>query len=120
MGITEPLPPTGTVDLRTRGRRSGEDRWVEIWFVRVEARMLITGTPGRRGWLANLQVDPNATVRFRDPAREVAVAARVVTDPVERRRLIPLIWQAQPWYAGQGHSLDAWVSDAPIVEVVAA
>lgn len=93
---------TGTIDLRTTGRRSGKYRWVETWYVRVEGRLILTGTPGPRDWLANLAADPRAVVRFRDPVREVEVSARVITDPAERRRLVPLIWAAQPWYAAQG------------------
>lgn len=114
-GIPSALPSTGTVDLRTTSRRSGQDRWTEIWFVYVDGSLVITGTPGTRGWLANLRATPEATLRFRDPARDVPVVAQVVTDPAERRRLVPLIWAAQPWYAARGHSVDDWVANAPMV-----
>lgn len=114
-GIPSPLPSTGTVDLRTTGRRTGQDRWTEIWFVYVDGSLVITGTPGTRGWLANLRATPEATLRFRDPARDVPVVAQVVTDPAERRRLVPLIWAAQPWYSEQPHSVADWVASAPMV-----
>ncbi|WP_052590473.1 nitroreductase/quinone reductase family protein [Luteipulveratus mongoliensis] len=109
------LPVTGTVDLQTTGRRTGHQRWVEIWFVYVDGQLVVTGTPGARNWLANLRSTPEARVRFRDPLREVAVVARLVKDPAERRRLVPLIWEAQPWYAEQPFSMEDWVADAPLV-----
>lgn len=116
-GVVAGLPATGTVDLATLGRRSGEQRWVEIWYVVVEGRLLVTGTPGRRDWLANLRADPRAAVRFRAPTREVQFEARVISDEGARLHLVPRIWRVQPWYAAQPYSLDEWVDSAPVVEL---
>lgn len=76
---------------------------------------MLTGTPGRRDWLANLVADPRATVALRDPARTVEATARVITDPARRSELVPLIWDAQPWYAQQPFTRSEWESGAPMV-----
>ena len=56
-----------TIDIVTRGARSGERRTTEIWFTRVGDEIFITGTPAgdgtpgrrrRRDWLANLTAHP--------------------------------------------------------------
>ena len=54
-----------TVDITTTGRRSGQPRRLEIWLLGIDGRYFITGTPGRRDWLANLQADPELTVHLK-------------------------------------------------------
>ena len=49
------LPPTGTCEISTLGRRSGRVSRIEIWYVVVDAQIVLTGTPGSRHWLANLR-----------------------------------------------------------------
>ncbi|HSJ70682.1 MAG TPA: nitroreductase family deazaflavin-dependent oxidoreductase [Acidimicrobiia bacterium] len=109
----EALARTRTVDLTTIGRRSGQPRTVEIWWFHVDGRFIITGTPGRRDWLANVRANPRVTVSagngdFHGTATEVDDAAfkrRVFTD-------------AQiGWYRTQA-DLDELISTAPMVEVV--
>ena len=51
-----------TIHITTTGRRSGLPRRVEIWWFRVDGRFIITGTPGRRDWVANLRADPRLTL----------------------------------------------------------
>lgn len=109
------LPSTGTCDLSTLGRTSGAVRRIEIWYVVVDGLLVLTGTPGRRGWLANLRARPEATLHLRDPERDLPVVAREVTDPGERRRIIEGATRAQPWYAEQPYSLDDWVAGSPVV-----
>ena len=109
------LPPTGTCDVSTLGRRSGSTRRTEIWYVVVDGRIVLTGTPGPRGWLANLRDHPEAALHLRDPARDLAVQAREVTDPARRRRIAEEAFRLQPWYADQPYSIDDWVAHAPMV-----
>ncbi len=111
----EHLPSTSVCDLTTTGRRSGRPARIEIWFVVVDGRVVLTGTPGRRDWLANLRADPRATLHLRDPDQDVAVVAEEVTDPTDRRALVRGVWRVQPWYSRQGDGIDAWVARAPIV-----
>ncbi len=109
------LPLTGTCDLSTIGRRSGRPRRVEIWYVLVDGRVVVTGTPGARHWLANLRDHPDAVLHLRDPDRDVAVTAREVTGREARRRVAEAGWRLQPWYAEQPYSVDDWVADSPMV-----
>ena len=116
------MPPTAaeltqfakalTVDLTTIGRRSGEPRTVEIWWFRVDERFIITGTPGRRDWLANIRANPAVTVSVNgDPYRGTAVE---ITDQDFKRRVFtdPRI----SWYRTQA-DLDRLVATAPMIEI---
>lgn len=109
------VPPTGTCDLSTVGRRSGTLRRVEVWYVVVDDRIVLTGTPGARHWLANLRSNPAAVLHLRQPDRDLAVTATEVTDRDERLRVAREAWQLQPWYAEQPFSLEEWVDGSPMV-----
>ena len=110
-----PETRTGTCDLTTVGRRSGRRRRVEIWYVVVDGRIAVTGTPGARHWLANLRGNPEAVLHLRTPQRDVAVTAEEVTDEAARRRIATEAWRLQPWYADQPYSLEEWVAGSPMV-----
>jgi deazaflavin-dependent oxidoreductase (nitroreductase family) len=109
----ETLAATPTIDLTTIGRRSGRRHTVEIWWFHVDGRFIITGTPGRRDWLANVRANPRVTVsagngEFHGTATEIDDAAfkhRVFTDA----RI--------GWYRTQA-DLDELIATAPMVEVV--
>jgi deazaflavin-dependent oxidoreductase (nitroreductase family) len=109
------LPRTGTCDLSTVGRRTGHSRRVEIWYVVVDGRIVVTGTPGARHWLANLRERPAAVLHLRGPDRDVTVTAEEVTDEAARRRVAAEAWRLQPWYAEQPYSVEDWVADSPMV-----
>lgn len=114
------VPATGTCDLRTVGRRSGEVRQVETWYVVVDGRIVLTGTPGARSWLANLRRDPSAVLHLREPERDLAVTAREVTERAERLNVVTQAWRLQPWYAEQPFSVEDWVARSPMVVLVPA
>ena len=77
--------------LTTRGRRTGADHEIEIWYVRETAQAgrdtlyLLAGAGEQSDWVRNLQVDPSVRVRIDDVTHE-GRTARVVTDPTEDRR----------------------------------
>ena len=101
-----------TVDITTYGRRSGLPRRIEIWWFRVEGRFIITGTPGRRDWMANLRADPRLVVHVN--GHDIEATASLVHDAAFRRRVF-----TQPhtsWYRTQ-EQLEELVSIAPMVEV---
>jgi deazaflavin-dependent oxidoreductase (nitroreductase family) len=105
-----------TVDITTVGRRTGEPRRIEIWMLDVDGRFFITGTPGRRDWLANLRADPTIVVHLKRRARlDVAGEATPVTDAATRRRVIEHL--SANWYRTQT-PLDELLATAPMVEVV--
>ena len=106
-----------TIDITTTGRRSGRPRRIEIWFRRVDGRTYITGTPGRRDWMANLLAEPRFTFHLKQSLRaDLPAVARPVTDPAERRQV--LSDPAMAWYQRQVGSLEELVDGAPLVEVL--
>ena len=115
--IDAALDANPTVDITTTGRRSGLPRRIEIWMFRIDDRYVITGTPGRRDWVANLGADPRLTVHIPNGGETIdaTAAASLVTDEAFRRRVF-----TQPhisWYSTQAQ-LDALVAHAPMVEIV--
>ena len=109
------IPATGTCDVSTVGRRSGRTRRVEIWYVVVDGRLVLTGTPGTRHWLANLRAHPRAVVHLREPSGDHPVTAQEVTEPAARRRIAEQAWRLQPWYAEQPYGIEDWVARSPMV-----
>ena len=104
-----------TVDITTWGRRSGLPRRIEIWMLDVDGRSFITGTPGRRDWLANLRSDPRIVVHLkRHAGLDVEGQAVEVTDPGTRRQVLEHL--ASDWYRGQT-PLEELLATAPMVEV---
>ncbi len=104
-----------TVDITTTGRTSGLPRRIEIWVVKVGDRIVIGGTPGPRGWFANLVANPDLTVHLKGGVvADVEMSAAVVADPVLRQE----IWShpATEWYRNSS-SYDALIADAPTVEL---
>ena len=105
-----------TVDITTTGRRSGMPQRIEIWIVEVGGRLVICGTPGPRGWLANLRADSAMTVHLKDElVVDVDFDAQEVTDPALRRE----IWThaGTEWYRNQS-GLDDLIADGPVVQLV--
>lgn len=101
-----------TIDLTTIGRRSGEPRRIEIWWFHVEDRFIITGTPGRRDWLANISANPEVTVHV--DGLDIPARAEPIEDAEFRRRVFthPHI----SWYKSQA-GLDRLVDTSPMVEI---
>lgn len=108
----EALASHQTIQITTTGRRTGKPRRVEIWWFHVDGRFIITGTPGRRDWLANLYADPKLTVHVR--GSEIAAIASPIRDAMFRRRVFTRP-QTQ-WYSSQAE-LDHLVATAPMVEI---
>jgi deazaflavin-dependent oxidoreductase (nitroreductase family) len=113
--VREELSDDPTIDITTTGRRTGQPRRIEIWMMDVEGRFFITGTPGRRDWLANLFADPAMMVHLKRRAKvDLPAHARPVTDAETRRRVIDHL--SARWYRSQS-SVDDLVAAAPMVEV---
>ena len=113
--VRQELADDPTVDITTTGRRSGQARRIEIWVLDVDGRFFITGTPGRRDWLANLRADPHLTVHLKQQAGvDLDATATEVADEPTRRAVIEHL--SAHWYRGQT-SVDDLVANAPMVEV---
>jgi len=113
------------IDIATVGARTGFRRVTEIWFVNLDGRIIICGTPSadgyqgppkRRSWLANLNANPHfefclkESVVFCLPAEAVEV-----TDQSERLQIMSA--PQTRWYREQGFTVQELVSFSPIVEV---
>ncbi len=113
--VRRELADDPTIDITTRGRKSGVPQRIEIWMLDIDGRFFITGTPGRRGWLANLIADPTLTVHLKRRAMvDLPATAMVVTDEATRR--LVLHHATARWYRTQT-SVDDLVASAPMVEI---
>ena len=101
-----------TVDLTTYGRRSGLPTRIEIWWFRVEGRFIITGTPGKRDWFANVLFNPGVVVHT--PIGDFNGTAHVVADRDFRQRVFE--FPEAHWYKSQT-SLARLVDEAPMIEI---
>jgi deazaflavin-dependent oxidoreductase (nitroreductase family) len=101
------------VDITTTGRKTGEPRRIEVVFHNFDGRVFISGMPGRRSWLANLEADPDFVFHLKGPIKaDLRARARVITDPTERRDVMAKI--AQVW---RRTDLDRMVNTSPLIEV---
>jgi deazaflavin-dependent oxidoreductase (nitroreductase family) len=113
--VRDELGDDPTIDITTTGRRSGRPRRIEIWMLDVDGRFFITGTPGRRDWLANLHANPELVVHMKRRAGiDLAARATPVTDPETRRQVLEHL--TARWYRSQA-TVDDLVASAPMVEV---
>jgi hypothetical protein len=110
--LRDRLASIQTIELTTYGRRSGRPRRIEIWWFHLDGKFIITGTPGRRDWFANVLSDPRIVVHVDGfdieatvtPIHNLDLRRRVFTAPHIR------------WYATQAE-LDHLVEAAPMIEV---
>jgi deazaflavin-dependent oxidoreductase (nitroreductase family) len=114
-----------TIDITTVGRRSGQDRRIEICFYRVGDAIYLTGVPGpkRRDWLVNLEANPTFTFHLKNHVQaDLPATATVITDVDQRRDVLrPVVdeynarWSPDsPWPHGD---LDEWVTSSPLARV---
>ncbi|MDP6823906.1 MAG: nitroreductase/quinone reductase family protein [Dehalococcoidia bacterium] len=104
-----------TIDITTTGSKSGAKHKTEIWFMYIEGRVFITGTPGPRDWYANLAANPEFTFHLKESASiDLPARAAPVTDPAERERVMSA--PATEWYRGQA-SMEQLIARSPMVEV---
>jgi deazaflavin-dependent oxidoreductase (nitroreductase family) len=103
-----------TIDITTRGRKTGQLRRTEIWFHNLDGRLYITGTPGRRDWYANLLAHPEFTFHLKQRTQaDLPARARPILEPAQRRQIIARIHATL-----QGRrDLEAWVAGSPLVQV---
>ncbi|MBC9820162.1 nitroreductase family deazaflavin-dependent oxidoreductase [Terrabacter sp. MAHUQ-38] len=80
------------IDLTTTGRRTGQQRRIEIFLHSDDEQLFITGMPQAdrtRDWIYNIEADPHVVLHLKQSVVvDVPATARVVTDPDERRPFI--------------------------------
>jgi deazaflavin-dependent oxidoreductase (nitroreductase family) len=85
--------------LRTRGRKSGEMRDAPLAYTIVgEHAYCIAGFGRRTHWFQNVLSDPKVEVIL--PARSFSGLAEEVTDPEERRHILPPLLRSMGVIAG--------------------
>lgn len=114
--VRQALAHDTLIDITTTGRKTGRPRRIEIWFHYLDGRILITGTPGPRGWYTNLMANPQLTWHFKQSVvRDIAAEARPITDEAERRAVFERMRQVEE---RMGHvDVDDWTKRSPLVEV---
>jgi deazaflavin-dependent oxidoreductase (nitroreductase family) len=102
-------------DITTTGRRSGEARRIEITYFVIDDRIYVSGTPGRRAWMANLAADSRLTFHLKRRGRaDLPATARIIRDVDERRPIVEHVCAA--W--GRGPQLPAFLAGSPVIEIV--
>ncbi len=115
--VRHALDQNQVLDITTTGRRSGEQRRIEIYMHNIGGRLVISGmpSPGKtRAWMHNLEADPSLTLHLKGALAQadVPATARIVTDPLERRMLLQEV--ARNW---NRTDLDEMVLHSPLIEV---
>ena len=117
----EALETDMTVDITTTGRKSGEPRRLEIWAHYIDGRVVITGTPGPRGWYANILADPRLTIHLKgDVQADLAGTARAVTDAAERRVILTNVKRLSRMPQRRNMNVDERVRGSCLIEVTLA
>jgi hypothetical protein len=112
--IREALRTERTIDITTVGRRSGEPRRIEMWFHNLGDRIFLTGSPGRRGWYANLLADQRMVFHLKQSVVvDLEASARVIVDLAEKRPILEVITERVG-----ATNLAEWLERSPLVEIV--
>lgn len=113
--VTSALETDLTIDITTTGTGTGLPRRIEIWFLNLDGRIYITGTPGPRDWVANLRADPSFVFHLKESTiADLPATARFVDDAPTRQAVFE--HEAARWYRNQT-SLAELVATAPLIEV---
>ena len=104
------------IDITTTGRRSGEQKRIEIWFHNVDGLVYITGSPGRRSWYANVLANPEITFHLKESVEaDLAGTATAITDVDEKRRVLLGMTALSEMLDEQG--VQKWVDESPLIRV---
>ena len=104
------------IDITTTGRNSGRARRIEIWFHYQDGRVYLTGSPGRRGWYANLVAQPDFIFHLKQSVRrDIAARATSITDKAQRLEIFTRMRELEE---RMSHTdLEEWVQRSPLLEV---
>src|SRR5215471_5508885 len=112
--IRRALETERTIDITTIGRTSGRPHRIEIWFHNLDGQLYLTGTPGTRGWYANLLARPEFTFHLKGRVRaDLRARATAIVEPAQRRAILARLLDR----LGRADDLPAWVRESPLVEV---
>jgi deazaflavin-dependent oxidoreductase (nitroreductase family) len=103
------------IDMTTIGRRSGRPRRIELVFHNLDGMIVISGSPGRRDWYANVVANPAITFHLKGPIKaDLPALARPITEPEERRRVMEAV--TRNW--GAQDKFEIFYRRSPLIEVI--
>jgi deazaflavin-dependent oxidoreductase (nitroreductase family) len=103
------------IDITTTGRRTGRPRRIELVFHVIDGKVVISGSPGRRDWYANLLAEPRFTFHLKGPVRaDLSAIARPITEPVERRQVMAEV--TRNWRVS--NRFEVFYRRSPLIEVL--
>ncbi len=117
--VKEAMDRGGIADITTIGRKTGEERRIEIYFHQFDGAYYLTGKPGRpRDWNANIIANPEFTIHLKKGVTaDVEVVGEPEPDRKERaqilRRALVESWGSEPEKAEA--SLHKWVNTSPFI-----
>jgi deazaflavin-dependent oxidoreductase (nitroreductase family) len=113
--VRRALATDRVIDITTVGRQTGLPRRIETWFFRVGDEYFLTGSPGRRGWYANLAANPEFTFHLKaSVATDLPALAIPVTEAGARREILTPILRE----LGQSGAIESWIAGSPLVRVI--
>jgi len=81
----------------------------------IDGMVVISGSPGRRDWYANLVADPRVTLHLKGPIQaDLPAIARPIIEPAERRRVMETV--ARNW--GVEERFEVFLHRSPLIEVL--
>ena len=112
--IRRALETERTIDITTLGRTTGRPNRIEMWFHNLSGQLYLTGTPGTRGWYANLLAHPRFTFHLKGAVRaDLPARATAIVEAAARRAILSRLLER----LGRTEEVDAWVRESPLVEV---
>lgn len=86
--IVKALREDLVIDITTTGRKSGQPRRIEIWFYNLDDKLYLTGLPGLRSWVANLNSNPRFIFHLKESiAVDIPGQALPISDEKQRRHI---------------------------------
>ncbi len=115
--VRQALQDNRLEDITTIGGRAGKPWRKEIGFQYLDGTLYLSGTPGPRGWYANLLARPEFTFRLKQSVqRDLAARARPIRDKAAKRAIFSEFFRRTPRRQGQV-DVEVWVEQSPLVEV---
>jgi deazaflavin-dependent oxidoreductase (nitroreductase family) len=109
----------GIADITTIGRKTGQERRIEIYFHQFDGDYYLTGRPGRkRDWEVNIMANPQFTLHLKRGVKaDIAVVGEPEPDREKRSvilyRALTENWDSPPDRVRE--SLDYWVDNSPFI-----
>jgi len=102
------------VDITTIGRTTGRPRRIEMRCHNVGGQLFLTGTPGIRGWYANLLAHPEFVLHLKGHVRaDLRARAAAVVEPTQRRAILSRLLDRR----ARANELEAWIRESPLATV---